>query len=236
MFRICLAGVPVEIDNRYGYVEGLCADYMCGGDEIPAFRVSVTGAQTEAYLRTCGRPLTPPEAESALLYRQICGHMPAYDALLLHAAVLDFEGRGYAFSARRGTGKTTHIAQWQAAYGDRVTVVNGDKPLVRRQEDGHWRIYGTPWCGKEGQQTNTSVPLKALCFLEQGPVNRMVHHPEADTVVRLLEATILPPTKALQDDMATLVGMLTRDIPAFLLTCLPHISAAELACATLAAV
>lgn len=240
MFTVGLAGVPVEIDNRYGFVEDFCSGYQwkasAGKDQAPAFRVSVTEEKIRAYMQTCGRPMTPPEAECALLYREICGRMPAYDALLLHAAVLSVDGRGYAFSARRGVGKTTHISLWQAAYGSRVTVVNGDKPLVRRGSDGHWRVYGTPWCGKEGYETNTDCPLTALCFLEQGLENRMTPNPAADTAARILEGTILPPEPAMQDRMAALVGALTRDVPAFLLVCLPQKSAAELACATLSGV
>jgi hypothetical protein len=240
MFTVELAGVPVEIDNRYGFVEAYCREYQwkaeAGNEVAPAFRVSVTEGKILTYMQTCGHPMTKSEAECALLYREICGRMPAYDALLLHAAVLSVDGRGYAFSARRGVGKTTHISMWQAAYGSRVTVVNGDKPLLRRGSDGHWRVYGTPWCGKEGYETNTDCPLTALCFLEQGQENRMTPNPAADTAARILEGTILPPEPAMQDRMATLVGALVREVPAFRLVCLPQKSAAELAYATLAGV
>lgn len=231
VFTIRICELNIEIDNRYGYVEDQCRAYLSDG--APAFRVSVTEAETAAYIETCGRPMTAPEAESALLYRKICGKMPDYDAILLHAAVLTMDGRGYAFSARRGTGKTTHVAMWKQAYGDRVTVVNGDKPLVRRAPDGHFRVYGTPWCGKEGENANLCCPLNAICFLEQGPRNVISPCPAADTVSRILEGTILPPDPRTQDRMAELVGALTRDIPAFLLYCIPDKSAAELACATM---
>lgn len=235
MFRIRLAGLVVELDNRYGFVEAQCRDYLVpDSDATPAaFRVSVGSGEIDAYMASCGRPLTAAEAESALLYRRICGFMPDYDCFLLHAAVLCMDGRGYAFSARRGTGKTTHVSLWQACYGRRVTVINGDKPLLRRSPDGHWWVYGTPWCGKEGQQTNTVCPLNAICFLEQAPFNRISPCPTADTAARMLEGTVLPPVPRTQDRMAELVGALTRDIPAFLLECLPDPAAAELACATL---
>ncbi|MCQ2429981.1 MAG: hypothetical protein MJ192_06600 [Clostridia bacterium] len=231
MFTIRICELNIEIDNRYGLVEDQCRAYLTDG--APAFRAAVSSRETDEYIRACGRPMTAAEAESALLYRRICGCMPDYDAFLLHAAVLTMDGRGYAFSARRGTGKTTHVAMWKQAYGSRVTVVNGDKPLVRRMADGHYRVYGTPWCGKEGENANLSVPLNAICFLEQGPRNVITDNPAADTVARILEATILPPEEAAQDRMAALIGAVTRDIPAYLLYCLPDKSAAELAYATL---
>lgn len=219
MFCVRLCRVTIEIDNRYGYVETLCRDYAVNAEDEPVFRVSVSHAELEGYLAEVGRPMSFEEAESYLIYRKICGQMPAYGAYLLHAAVVTLDGRGYAFSARRGVGKTTHAALWESTFG--ATVINGDKPLVKKEVDGTYTAWGTPWCGKEGKQINTAVPLTALCFLEQGEVNEIVPASTADTAARILEATLLPPTPALQEDMASLVGATVRDIPALILTCRP---------------
>ena len=226
MFRIRLAGITVEIDNRHNLVFEQCKDYLCG-DCAPAFRVAVSTADAQEYQASCGRPMTLPEAESYLLYRRICERMPAFGVYLLHAAVVEMDGRGYAFSARRGTGKSTHTELWQSHFKGRATVINGDKPLVRRAPDGRFWAYGTPWCGKEGKQVNRKCPLTAICFLEQGAVNRVTV--TADTTARLLEATVLPPDKEGQDRMAALMGATVRDIPAFTLTCRPDVEAAEVA-------
>ena len=234
MFCIRLAGITVEIDNRHNYVCELCADYLCT-DSTPAFRVSVSTADTLTYQATCGRPVTLPEAESYLLYRRICELMPKYGVFLLHAAVVELDGRGYAFSARRGTGKSTHTALWETRFGGqagdryRATVINGDKPLIRRAPDGRFWAYGTPWCGKEGKGVNRRCPLTAICFLEQGSENRVTVASTADTAARIMEATILPPDAEGQDRMAALVGAAVRDIPAFRLTCRPDTEAVEVA-------
>ena len=217
MFTVRLCGLNIEIDNRYGYVESLCRNYIGTGGGAAAFRVRVSGEDICGYRAECDRRMSDAEAESALLYRAICGGMPAYDALLLHAAVIAVDGRGYAFSAARGVGKTTHLRAWQEVLGNRVTVVNGDKPLVRRTPDGHWWVYGTPWCGKEGEQTNA---------ISRAPLT--------DAAAGILEATLLPPTPPLRDRMAELVGALVRDVPVFTMICLPDRTAAELAYATLA--
>ena len=50
--------------------------------------------------------------------------------------------------------------------------MNDDKPFVRISEDGA-KIYGTPYCGKEGLNTNISVPLRAVCILERSEKNRI---------------------------------------------------------------
>lgn len=228
MFCIRVADITVEIDNRYNYVYEQCADYLCT-DSVPAFRVTVSNADMLHYQASCGRPLTLPEAESYLLYRRICERMPSFGVYLLHAAVVEMDGRGYAFSARRGVGKSTHTALWQTHFAGRVNVINGDKPLVRRAPDGRFWAYGTPWCGKEGLHVNAKCPLTTICFLEQGAYNRISPSSAADTTARLLESTILPPDSAGQDDLAALLGATVRDVPAFTLTCRPDTEAAEVA-------
>jgi hypothetical protein len=145
------------------------------------------------------------------------------------------DGRGYAFSARRETGKSTHTELWQTHFAGqggaryRATVINGDKPLIRRAPDGRFWAYGTPWCGKEGKQVNRRCPLTAICFLEQGADNRVRVSNTADTAARLMEATVLPPDTEGQDRLAALIGATVRDIPALTLTCTPNIEAAEVA-------
>ena len=228
MFCIRLAGITVEIDNRHNYVYEQCRDYLCG-DGTPAFRVAVSHTDMMAYRESCGRPITLPEAESFLLYHRICERMPAFGVYLLHAAVVEMEGRGYAFSARRGVGKSTHTALWQSHFAGRATVINGDKPLIRRAPDGRFWAYGTPWCGKEGLQVNRKCPLTAICFLEQGDTNRVTVCGAADTAARLMEATRLPTDPDGQDRLAALIGATVRDIPAFTLTCRPDVEAAEVA-------
>ena len=234
MFRIRLAGITVEIDNRHNFVYELCKDYLCF-DSAPAFRVAVSTAETQDYQAACGRPMTLPEAESHLLYRRICERMPRYGVFLLHAAVVELDGRGYAFSARRGVGKSTHTSLWQTRFqghaGERykATVINGDKPLVRRAPDGRFWAYGTPWCGKEGKGVNRRCSLNAICFLEQGTQNRVSVTSIADATARIMEATILPPDTEGQDRMAALVGATVRDIPALTLTCRPDEEAVEVA-------
>jgi hypothetical protein len=228
MFRIRLAGITVEIDNRHNLVFEQCKDYLCD-DCAPAFRVAVSTAETQAYQASCGRPMTLPEAESYLLYRRICERMPKYGVFLLHAAVVEMEGRGYAFSARRGTGKSTHTELWQSHFKGRATVINGDKPLIRRAPDGRFWAYGTPWCGKEGRGVNRRCPLNAICFLEQGTKNHVSVTSTADAAARIMEATVLPPDADSRDRMAALVGAAVRDIPALTLSCRPDAEAVEVA-------
>ena len=131
MFCVQIAEVLVAVENRYAFTERLCADYIANvsPDECD-FSVSATPEEIAAE-NSDGGTFSPAYCESLALYRKICTRMLDYDAFLLHAAVVSYGGRGFAFAAKSGTGKSTHVAQWMRALGDDVTVVNGDKPILR---------------------------------------------------------------------------------------------------------
>ena len=110
MFCVQIAEVLVAIENRYAFTERLCADYIV--DVLPdecMFSVSATPEEIAAENSDDGT-FSPAYCESLALYRKICTHMLDYDAFLLHAAVISYAGRGFAFAAKSGTGKSTHVA------------------------------------------------------------------------------------------------------------------------------
>lgn len=124
MFCIQIAEVLVAIENRYAFTEWLCADYIV--DVLPdecTFSVSATPEEIAAENSDEGT-FSPAYCESLVLYRKICTHMLDYDAFLFHAAIVSYAGRGFAFAAKSGTGKSTHVAQWMRALGGDVTVAN----------------------------------------------------------------------------------------------------------------
>ena len=194
MFCVQLAGVLIAVEARYAFAERLCADYIVDASPNECdFAVSATPEEVAA--ENDEGAFSPAYCESLALYRKICTRMLEYDAFLFHAAVISHAGCGFAFAAKSGTGKSTHVAQWMRALGDDVTVVNGDKPILRwksgegsgagagavpgkasdgrhadtscDQSSGTFIAYGTPYNGKEGWGQNASVPLRAVCFIER---------------------------------------------------------------------
>lgn len=236
MFRICIAGLLIEIDNRFSLCEQKCVDYYVPFDECrtPDMRVSVSTGEMKEYVNTCGRPMSTDLSEFTLLYRKICSLLPRFDRFLLHAAVISIDGRGYAFSGPRGVGKTTHTEMWQSCFGSRMEIINGDKPIIRKMPDGTLWAYGTPWCGKEGLNVNCTVPLKAICFLSQSDVNTITALPVTDSAADILQATMLPEGRDEQDRMASLVGYVAGNVPCYLVSCRPDKAAAEMVFARLA--
>ena len=166
MTNIRIADLNISIDNKYEYLERQCTDYLFQG--VPDMEISVT---EEEMLREGDKSLGMGYLESLAVYRRIAEGLPFYDAILVHGAVFDVEGCGVMLLARSGVGKTTHMANWKRLLGDRMTVVNGDKPIIRRMGDTFY-AYGTPWAGKEKLQTNTRTPLKKLCSIQRADDDR----------------------------------------------------------------
>ena len=146
----------------------------------------------------------------------------------MHAAVLDVDGKSYAFTAKSGTGKSTHINLWKKLLGDKVVVVNGDKPILRFI-DGELYIYGTPWCGKEGWQTNMRSIFKGLCFLERAENNSIKPLEKGECASRIMQQILMPTDPF--DAMATLELMdrMLMKVDTWLLGCNMDIEAAKIA-------
>ncbi len=75
-----------------------------------------------------------------------------FDALLIHSSCVSFGGSAAVFLAMDDGGKTTAACLCGAG-----RVLSDDQVLFRRQTDGSWLAYGTPWTTFE-PDTGSSVP------------------------------------------------------------------------------
>lgn len=110
--------------------------------------------------------------ETLAVYRKIADHLLSCDTLLFHGSVIAVDGIGYLFTAKSGTGKSTHTRLWREYFGERAVMVNDDKPLLRIT-DSCVTAYGTPWDGKHRLSTNIAVPLKGICILTRDITNHI---------------------------------------------------------------
>ena len=229
MLYIRIADLNICIDNKYDYLEKLCRDYTVEKTEAPDMTVSVTDEQIAHEVSIAETQVSAGYAEGVCVYREICKRLPVeFGAYLFHSAVIEYKGDGFAFAAKSGTGKSTHISLWRKKFGSEVHVVNGDKPIMRFVDDKLY-AYGTPWCGKEGWQNNTSVPLKALCFVERSENNR-IRRIGADEAVMLMFHQILTPSDLeTVDALFPLLDRTLREVPCYVLGCNILEEAAEVA-------
>lgn len=191
MFCIKIAEIPIGIENRYLFLEGLCREYKT--DEKPLFVVSAT--EDEILSEQDGNiNYGKGYCESLCIYRKICLKLPEYNAFLMHSAVIAVEDAAYVFAAPSGTGKTTHIRLWSELFGEKAQVVNGDKPVFRYFGNTLYAC-GTPWQGKEGLGSNILRPVQAVCFLEQNPENRIRHLRPNEISPYIFRQMLLPKEK-----------------------------------------
>lgn len=110
--------------------------------------------------------------ETLAVQRKIAEALFARDTLLFHGSVIAVDGQGYLFTAKSGTGKSTHTRLWREVFGERAVMINDDKPFLRMQ-DGRVLAYGSPWNGKHRLGVNACVPLRAVCCLRRGETNEI---------------------------------------------------------------
>ena len=132
---------------------------------------------------------------------------------------VDLFGQGVAFAAPSGTGKTTHIKLWQRLYGDRVEIINGDKPLFTLRS-GRFFASGMPWCGKENWGCNKTVPLKAICFIDRAEHNSISPlEDNREIMSRLFLQLVMPEEHRLMVKYLDFANKLINTVPFYLLRC-----------------
>ena len=227
MIDIRIADINIRMHNRFSYIEAMSHGYTAEFESAD-IEVETNDRDIDEEIKNTEFPTEPPYAEAACLHREIAERLWRYDAFLLHSALIECDGAGYAFAARSGVGKSTHIGLWQKVFGDRVCIVNGDKPIIKLTEKGIV-AYGTPWNGKEGYGENRGCPLKALCFLERGDENVIEPISPEEAVARLFPQVYLPADAQAVSRTLDLLDEFVRKISFFRLFCNMEEEAAQVA-------
>lgn len=91
------------------------------------------------------------------------------NTLLIHASLVRCDGRGYAFIAKSGTGKSTQVSMW-LRHIPGCDLMNDDNPIIRVTDEGTF-IYGSPWSGKTACYRNVKAPLGAITRIDRAKSN-----------------------------------------------------------------
>jgi len=214
MFTVEIAEIPINIDNRYEHIRILCQGYLTEKDPVVSITVTEEEIQKNAETQT-GRE---GYDEVSCVFQQIANAIIPFDAFFLHAAVLAINGKGVAFAAKSGIGKTTRLNLWEEAFGDKAQIVNGDKPVLRFL-DGQLYAYGTPWKGKEINGNNVRTPLNALCFLERSDEVSLQRISIPETLSRIFSQVFVPEDEQSRMHFLGLIDRMIQCTPCFLLKC-----------------
>ena len=234
-FNVKMAGKVIGVTSLHEQVMEYCRDYLT--DEDPDFSFSITQEDIE-YERdrsarddeSEGRPVhnySDGYLEELAVYRKIAEKMLDFDTVLFHGSVVAVDGVGYLFTAKSGTGKSTHTRLWREYFGDRAVMVNDDKPLLHIADTV--TAYGTPYNGKHRLGTNTSVPLKAICILTRSVENHIEPISFEQAYNMLLQQVYRPADMLKMAKTLELVDRLADSVKLYHLGCNMDISAAKIA-------
>ncbi len=217
MFIIKLADLNIKINNRYHYIQHLCNNYIINTNNYQ-FEISISDNDLE-YEKQFDEFKQPNEyLESIAVLRKISDEIIKYDGFVLHSSILKVDDMAYAFLARSGTGKTTHCKLWCEYLKDRVSFINGDKPIIRIIDNIPY-AYGTPWNGKEGFGNNTKAPLRSICFLHRGKLNRIIMMNKSNVMSSLVTQIVIPEDEEKQDLLFKSIDSLIKYANFYYLDC-----------------
>lgn len=231
MYKILtkIAGIKVEFNTQIKDLSDICESYVIS-DETPDVVVSVSleEVEKEATFVPEGENVSLANCESLCAHRGFCKELWKFDAMILHCATFCVDGRAVALAAKSGTGKTTHMRLWKKYLGDKMTAINGDKPIIRFLDDIPY-ANGTPWRGKEGFGKNISVPLTDICFIERSEKNSVVPISKSDAIERIFNQILLPNEPQGTLKTLQLIDQLLNTCNLWIIKCNMELEAAEVA-------
>lgn len=237
VFRMRVAELTFSVTCSFASTREYCRDYLVGedqpADEVICILPEHIDQERKLLLskKQPGQQLeasTPQALEVLYLCRSIARILPRYDRVLFHGSSLAIDGRGVLFTAKSGTGKSTHTRLWRQVFGQRVQMINDDKPFLQVTEAGA-TVYGTPWRGKHGIGSNLSAPLEAICFVCRGDENRVEPMSPRDLFPLLLQQTYAPEAPEAMVRTLALVERLSKHVRLYRLYCNMEPQAAETA-------
>lgn len=225
----------IAVSSLHDEVHRLCRDYLSPGAAADFavetkqkdidFERERSAREDEREGRSV-RKFSDAYLETLAVYRLIAEKMLEYDTLLFHGSCVAVDGAGYLFTARSGTGKSTHTRLWRELLGKRAFMVNDDKPLIRLTDEGAV-VYGTPWDGKHRLSSNTAVPLKALCVLERAEVNTIRQVTSSEVYPMLLGQVYRPMDGKAMNHTLVLLDRLAGSVSLWRLGCNTDLEAAR---------
>ena len=226
----------IELRTIHSAVHDFCAEYRTGA--APDFSVENTeddidrersrAAASDAALGRRARTYTDDYMEELAVYRQIAERLPLYGTVLFHGSALAADGEGYLFAAPSGTGKSTHARLWREMLGDRVLMINDDKPLLHVGPEGV-TVYGTPFRGKHALGEPIAAPLRAIGLLSRAERNTVRPVTFGEAYPALLRQVYRPSDGEAMTATLRLLDRLGRSVRLYALECNMEPSAASAA-------
>lgn len=200
-FRIALAGQVIGVSALYEQTRTFCKNYLT--DAPASFEVAVTPADIAFEREKNDREaaveghapgnFSDEYLETLALYRKIVERLLEWDTLLFHGSCISVDSKAYLFTAKSGTGKSTHTQLWKKWFGERAVFIN--------------------------RSTNTSCPLKAVCILTRNTENSIQRIDKKAALPMLCQQSYRPCSPIGTQKTLALVDRLGSSVPLYRLGC-----------------
>lgn len=217
MGKYIIAGIKTEYEPKYELLRERSrayeADFPDGEAEI---KIKLSDEFIDRQLKAFPA-LTREEHEYMWMgegfYREVLLH----SGIVLHSSCVEKDGHGYLFSAKSGTGKSTHTHLWLSELPN-TRIINDDKPLLLLK-NGTAFACGTPFSGKTDENINACVPIRAIIFLHRSENNLLKRIKPAMAVPLFIAQTINPNIKKYANEMLGRTDEILGSVPVFSLGC-----------------
>lgn len=233
-FTIRIAGQTAGVSSLFESTRDYCRNYLT--EEQPQCQIAVTredlAFEQEALRQEALeegiriRMFPDPFLERAAIQRKLAEHLFDGDILMTHGSTVAVDGKAYLFTAKCGTGKSTHTRLWRQVFGQRAVMVNDDKPFLKLTAAGILAC-GSPWSGKHGLDTNVTLPVQGICILTRGKENRIQRISPEEAMPMLLHQSYRPAEQSKCARFEELVRLLAERTPLWRMECNQDPSAAE---------
>ena len=166
--------------------------------------------------------------EITVAFRKLAEKLPMFDGAVFHSCLIGVNNRAIAFSASSGTGKTTHMLRWQKLLGENLTIINGDKPILRFVDDKLYG-YGSPWMGKEWMGCNKKELLTDICKIERSETNETIPLSKDEAIELLMQQIYMPFDPQMRLKTIALVYRIAEKVKFWKIKCNMDLEAAEVA-------
>ncbi len=229
MYKYKIADIVFTANLNYAYTVSVCADYAYSGEEPVKAHFDITKEDIEIENGYALPQIFPPAyLESLALYRKFLGYALSSGVIIMHSSALAVDDNAYLFLAPSGTGKSTHARLWRELLGDKVLMVNDDKPVIKQEKDGFY-VYGTPWNGKHKLSTNTKIKIKGICHLTRGEENSITEISAKEMLMVVLNQTLRPQQAQEAEKLFSVLDKLLTTVELYKMECNVSLEAAKMA-------
>lgn len=187
---IKLAGVRLRMQLRFPQTarafQGYIVEENCEGWDIRA-----EDRDTELFPLICpeGR-LTPVNEEYILMARASSFLLPRR-RVMFHGVSFVWREKAWILTALSGMGKTTQLRHWQRLFPGEIQIINGDKSVLSWEDDCSFRVWPSPWTGKEGDAGTLDAPLGGIVLLRQADHNAIRRIEPKESVMEIFQQFLI---------------------------------------------